>query len=153
MAKKDEAAGVTNRDILQRMSFMYQASAYLNALPEPTAKPTRTTTQQLAKSYINSMKAVGRKTVVKMDPAVKRTLCKGCNAVLIPGGTARVRVKGSSTHSHVMTYTCRTCSTKLRIPAPSSSRREPPMFKRPGHINLSGSQTLEGGVDEGVFIV
>src|ERR1700733_13581491 len=27
------------------------------------------------------------------DPSVKRTLCKGCNIVLIPGSTAIVRVK------------------------------------------------------------
>lgn len=143
MAKKgkDEAPnpnGVTNRDIIQRLNFLYQASVYLSAIPNPVQpvastsssdqrvkktartkagrrkfKPVRKVTAgDLAKTYISTMKAVGQKTTVKMfvvtwclyqttlahvtifsDPAVKRTLCKGCDMTLIPGSTASVRVK------------------------------------------------------------
>jgi hypothetical protein len=32
------------------------------------------------------------------DPAVKRTICKGCDTILIPGSTASVRVKSEFTH-------------------------------------------------------
>ena len=111
MAKKDETSSVSNKDVLQRLSFMYQASTYLNGLPPPPDKKRqRLTTQDLSRSYIDSMKSVGKRTTVKMsvgydiqrsrphkirDPSVKRTLCKGCNTVLVPGSTATVRTKGA----------------------------------------------------------
>lgn len=81
MAKKpkDEAPnpnGVANRDIIQRLNFLYQASAYLNSvspagtsslMTRPTEKKIRKrTAQDLAKTYITSMKAVGQKTTVKL---------------------------------------------------------------------------------------
>jgi len=53
-----------------------------------------------------------------MDPSVKRTLCKGCDIVLVPGSTAAVRIKSSSAHGHVMTYSCLLCNHVRRIPAP-----------------------------------
>ncbi|OCH93759.1 Rpr2-domain-containing protein [Obba rivulosa] len=145
---------VTNRDIIQRMNFLYQASAYLNSIspargPQPSesrikslpaqddtgssqAQPSAgkqkrleklrmrhpTTAHELARSYVKSMRSIGQKTTVKMDPAVKRTLCRKCDVVLIPGATATVRVKTSSSHGHIMCYTCMSCKTTRRIPAP-----------------------------------
>jgi len=161
MAKKakNEAPNpnsVTNRDILQRLNFLYQASTYLNSLqagpsrtpqskapvdrstdavhdiasPGTTASSKKdkrreqnrrrhpTTYTDLSRSYVQSMKTIGTKTNVRMDPSVKRTLCKGCNIVLVPGSTAAVRIKSSSAHGHVMTYSCLLCNHVRRIPAP-----------------------------------
>jgi ribonuclease P protein subunit RPR2 len=123
------ANSVPNRDIIQRLNFLYQASVYLDALPTAsvsnehltldsmitkTKRPRRSVNaKDLSRSYIRSMKIVGQKTTVKMlvtflsprllflthglttssDPTVKRTLCRGCDAVLVPGTTASVRVK------------------------------------------------------------
>lgn len=127
---------ISNRDIIQRLSFLYQASVYLNGIspsqsPEassskaggdPVHEGTKiarkrrrrpvVTTSDLSRSYVKTMKIVGQKTTVKMcvpvlasaypleanevsdrDPSVKRTLCQGCNTILIPGSTASVRVK------------------------------------------------------------
>jgi ribonuclease P protein subunit RPR2 len=77
------------------------------------------------------------------DPTVKRTLCRGCDTVLIPGLSATVRVHGarsssfpclhsstctppslltpylgSGTHGHVITTSCLRCKLPRRIPAP-----------------------------------
>ncbi|EJD03012.1 Rpr2-domain-containing protein [Fomitiporia mediterranea MF3/22] len=161
---------VPNRDIIQRLNFLYQASSYLNGLgvvrtpaapsgtstrpvkedvtsiedlpsedPENegvkanedigekspqgrgTRKPSgkrKATTHDLARSYVKSMKIIGQKTNVKMDPSVKRTLCKGCNTLLMPGVTAKVRVKPLPSHGHAVNYTCMHCSFSRRIPAP-----------------------------------
>jgi ribonuclease P protein subunit RPR2 len=85
---------VPNKDIIQRLNFMYQASAYLQSiqpqeLPEslPEAPPndapvlglnsrrkgkkrarngTKKTMGDLARSYVKSMKVVGQRTTVKM---------------------------------------------------------------------------------------
>lgn len=69
------------------------------------------------------------------DPTLKRTLCKQCDTVLLPGSTATVRIKSttlsahltsndsyisvaSGSHRHAVTYTCLACNTSRRIPAP-----------------------------------
>ena len=73
---------IANRDIIQRLNFLYQASVYLNGIPPPSdavvtsdslnangAKKNRRrklTTSDLSKSYIKTMKIVGQKTTVKM---------------------------------------------------------------------------------------
>ncbi|EDR11615.1 uncharacterized protein LACBIDRAFT_314015 [Laccaria bicolor S238N-H82] len=153
---------VANRDIIQRLNFMYQASVYLQSLstsastsstssadsmdqsgvppceasgsitepssPQKSAKGKRRrvigrkkTVNDLARSYVHALKVVGQKTTVKMDPSIKRTLCKGCNVVLVPGSTAFVRVKRSSSHGHSVVYTCTGCKTSRRIPAPPTA--------------------------------
>ncbi|KAH7913492.1 Rpr2-domain-containing protein [Hygrophoropsis aurantiaca] len=135
---------VSNRDIIQRLNFLYQASVLLgNVLPEhsnstdpsssssnpilaqstdkprPRKKPKRVvTTSELSRSYVHNMKIVGQKTNVKMDPTIKRVLCKGCNVALVPGVTAKVRVKSSKTLGHLVTYSCTACNTVRRLPAP-----------------------------------
>jgi ribonuclease P protein subunit RPR2 len=75
---------VTNRDIIQRLNFLYQASVYLNGIasqsiasraPSTRAngeqernkrRPRKMTTSDLSRNYITSMKIVGQKTTVKM---------------------------------------------------------------------------------------
>ncbi|GLB36969.1 putative rpr2-domain-containing protein [Lyophyllum shimeji] len=160
MAKKNKdevptASSVANRDIIQRLNFLYQASVYLNTVPSDrpegvsdalagsstsqnvttsgldkqqkrgkkekgrkNAVKRAVTASDLARTYVATMKSVGQKTTVKIDPAVKRTLCKGCNMTLVPGATASVRVKNSPVHGHIMVYTCSGCHTARRIPAP-----------------------------------
>ncbi|EPQ57096.1 Rpr2-domain-containing protein [Gloeophyllum trabeum ATCC 11539] len=171
MAKKtkDEAPNpnsISNRDILQRLNFLYQAGVYLSTLPgEPSSRATpssgrpqkrskrkrnvkhddirksRVSSFDLARTYIDTMKSVGQRTVVKMDPSVKRTLCKSCNSVLIPGTSATVRVKSSSSHGHIVTYTCSTCHTSRRIPAPPVLLAEPGISSQ----EQGGSSSQPGG--------
>ncbi|KIK09695.1 hypothetical protein K443DRAFT_298120 [Laccaria amethystina LaAM-08-1] len=163
---------IANRDIIQRLNFMYQASVYLQSLStfastsstssadsmdqsgvspceasgsvtEPSSPPKaakgkrkrvigrKKTVNDLARSYVHALKVVGQKTTVKMDPSIKRTLCKGCNVVLVPGSTAIVRVKRSSSHGHSVVYTCTGCKTSRRIPAPPTARTPSPRELQP----------------------
>ncbi|KAH8119363.1 Rpr2-domain-containing protein [Phellopilus nigrolimitatus] len=192
MAKKnkDDAPNpnsIPNRDIIQRLNFLYQASTYLNGLgaSQPQAGPSnappeaakndkgakqegseklqenaddgtqkgikssdtrkrpgkrKATAHDLARSYVKSMKIIGQKTNVKMDPSVKRTLCKGCNTVLMPGVTAKVRVKPLPSHGHAVNYTCINCSTSRRIPAPPTT--EQPFRSSPAQLRKEGAKAL-----------
>ncbi|KAJ3315982.1 hypothetical protein HDV04_000190 [Boothiomyces sp. JEL0838] len=67
MAKK-KPIPIQNKDIYQRMNFLYQAQMhYKHLLP----------------CYFNrQMKQVGRKVVLRIDPSIKRTICKKCNALV-----------------------------------------------------------------------
>ncbi|KAK1224003.1 hypothetical protein PQX77_013098 [Marasmius sp. AFHP31] len=195
---------IANRDIIHRLNFLYQASVYLNGMDisEPPTSSQATTGEQdgkckpkkrksrrvgvkdLAKSYIDTMKVVGTKTTVRMfastyrDPSVKRTICKGCNVVLVPGSTASVRTKSSASHGHMITYTCLECHTSRRFPAPPVSQskssddtkpplgpclsksvdpRIPPLFARDaGHVVFCGEKDITGdnnrGLGNGIFI-
>jgi len=163
---KDETPnpnGVVNRDILQRLNFLYQASTYLESISRqcdvrtmvdssidtteevpaeasgsvtstlrlPNAQSTRSERHRerrrqrrviqaadIGRGYVRAMRLIGQKTTVKMDPTVKRTLCKGCDTVLIPGLSATVRVNGSNNHRHLLTTSCLRCKLSRRIPAP-----------------------------------
>ncbi|OCB86941.1 Rpr2-domain-containing protein [Sanghuangporus baumii] len=167
MAKKNKddtpnPNSIPNRDIMQRLNFLYQASSYLNGLgfvhgvsgPSNVAIHSKTedvenrkecpssaktkemangtrkwagqrtaTAHDVARSYVKSMKIIGQKTNVKMDPSIKRTMCKGCNMLLMPGVTAKVRVKPLPSHGHVVSYTCMNCSFSRRIPAPPTTEQ------------------------------
>ena len=74
---------VAQRDIFQRMNFLYQASVYLNSLSSDYASAVSagsgqdthirkkrmgqsSTTTDISRSYIKSMKIIGKKTVAKM---------------------------------------------------------------------------------------
>ena len=83
---------VPNRDIMQRLNFLYQASAYLSSLSATNGRVTPTTRPEaqsdtspnlegkekqtdevplatpayLSRAYVSSMKAIGQKTVVKL---------------------------------------------------------------------------------------
>ncbi|KAF8135830.1 Rpr2-domain-containing protein [Boletus edulis] len=164
---KDEIpnpTSVANRDILQRLNFLYQASVLLHGLAPPssthddddddddpprssaTLNDTDTVTgteqdgrsrpkksaskrkkrrrvvsfEELSRSYIETMKSVGQKTMVKMDPSVKRRICKRCNT---PLDTWHLR-DHSTSHGHLVSYRCHCCQTERRIPAPPVLRME-----------------------------
>jgi len=84
MAKKEKEEtpnvnATQNRDIAQRLNFLYQASVYLQSIAPSTTSGLRSnkgkherrigkkqTTGDLARSYIQCMRVVGQKTTVKM---------------------------------------------------------------------------------------
>ena len=98
MAKKQHSIAppnpqsVPNKDIMQRLNFLYQASTYLSSLPAtkgsmtPTTQPktqaatpsgpkgkekrreetSLATPAYLSRACVSSMKAIGQKTVVKL---------------------------------------------------------------------------------------
>ncbi|KDN34076.1 hypothetical protein RSAG8_12835, partial [Rhizoctonia solani AG-8 WAC10335] len=117
MAKKSQPksdqppAVIPNRDLMQRMNFLYQASVHLSH------SGAHAETSRLARKHVKTLKGIASGAVVKIDPTVKRVLCKGCNTVLVPGSSASVRVKTSRPHGRVISYTCFSCRTARVIPA------------------------------------
>ncbi|KLO18402.1 Rpr2-domain-containing protein [Schizopora paradoxa] len=184
---KDDAPNpeaVPNRDILQRLNFLYQASFYLTELSASTSsqqfdqrvssctgkrKQKRASSihedlpvnqeqtaqvknldiqsasepmqvdheplqrrrdhkrksrkdvkssSHISRAYLKSMRIIGQKTMVRLDPDVKRTICRGCNSLMLPGVTANVRSKARSPRIHNISYICKTCSSSRRFPIP-----------------------------------
>ncbi|EGN99863.1 hypothetical protein SERLA73DRAFT_159988 [Serpula lacrymans var. lacrymans S7.3] len=190
MAKKNKdetpnPTSISNRDIIQRLNFLYQASTYLNNIslppnpdPDPESLPSTgtasattdkarksrkegkndgrggrrvVTRSELSRAYVESMRTVGQKTIVKMDPSVKRTVCRGCHIVLLPGLTSKVRVKASRSHGHIVTYICTECKTSRRIPAPPTllspveGSKEAPVIPQEAHAAHAAPEHVQLG--------
>uniref|UniRef100_A0A1X7VVR6 Uncharacterized protein n=1 Tax=Amphimedon queenslandica TaxID=400682 RepID=A0A1X7VVR6_AMPQE len=48
---------------------------------------------QLSQFYIRTMKSISQKLVIKLDPTIKRTICKSCDALQVPGITCTHRIR------------------------------------------------------------
>ncbi|KAK4701355.1 ribonuclease P protein subunit RPR2, partial [Phenoliferia sp. Uapishka_3] len=93
---------------------------------------------------VQTMREVAKKATVRMDPTVKRTLCKGCGAVLVPGITATVRIKPSGPHAHLIMTTCLGCQRQLRLPAPPHlSEADVEVFNE-SKVSTSDGETAAG---------
>ncbi|KZT59213.1 Rpr2-domain-containing protein [Calocera cornea HHB12733] len=126
MAKKDQqagpsAAGIQNREVLQRMNFLYQASSYLanvSALASSSDPARAKSLGGLSRQYTKDMGDIALKTVTKLDPTVKRTLCARCGSLMLPGRTARPSLEVSGLHRHRARVTCSHCGHARSLPAP-----------------------------------
>ncbi|KAG2180207.1 hypothetical protein INT43_003996 [Umbelopsis isabellina] len=133
---KAKNAIAENTQVYQRMNFLHQAAILLANIPkeattaELAAKDHSThpksavnssridTTQEpalspLSRHYCNTMKQISRKLVLRLDPNVKRSICKTCENILIPSVTSSTRVKSRPQKN--ITITCRSCNTKKRL--------------------------------------
>ena len=76
--------------------------------------------EQRSDRYTQLARVIGMRYRVRIPHHLKMRLCKRCHRLLIPGKTARVRLKGE-----YMTTTCLRCGEQMRRPyktphAPSS---------------------------------
>ncbi|MBS3793296.1 MAG: ribonuclease P [Candidatus Thorarchaeota archaeon] len=68
----------------------------------------------LASDYVNTAKKIAQKARISLPQKITRRICKKCDAVLIPGRSARFRIRNNrSTH---LTVTCLHCGTIRRLP-------------------------------------
>ncbi|KAI5464156.1 RNAse P Rpr2/Rpp21/SNM1 subunit domain-containing protein [Mariannaea sp. PMI_226] len=141
MAKAKGPPGVQNRHIYNRASYLYQAAAYLASqhdpsisanpkLPSagkdehsvPTQNPTgNSTLQNMSRQMISSMRAVTQKSQIRQSPALKRTICKYCDTLLVEGRTCSSTVENASKGGRkpwadVLRIQCKTCGKFKRFP-------------------------------------
>ncbi len=64
----------------------------------------------LQKRYVKLAKKISTRTRTRIPPKLKRQICKGCNAILIPGKNAKVRTKQGK-----LITTCLECGKIKRI--------------------------------------
>ncbi|KAM4795751.1 ribonuclease P protein subunit p21-like [Rhinophrynus dorsalis] len=79
------ATQVKDKEAFQRLNFLYQAAhCVLAQNPENV---------ELARFYCHTERMISKRLVLRQDPSVKRTICKRCSSLLIPGITSTVRQK------------------------------------------------------------
>ncbi|KAI4488160.1 hypothetical protein M0804_005008 [Polistes exclamans] len=98
-----EAKFCQGKDIFERMNYLYQASHMISLK------------NRVAASYYGSMMmGCAKKAVLRVEPNLKRTVCKQCNSPLIPGETARVRL--CSKRVKGVKWTCLICLNSKMYP-------------------------------------
>ncbi|XP_053977645.1 uncharacterized protein LOC128885639 isoform X2 [Hylaeus anthracinus] len=85
------------------MNYLYQAG-HLMALKNRVA----------ASYYGNTMIGCAKKSVLRIESDIKRTICKCCQCPLIPGETARVRLMSKPIKG--VKWTCMTCLSVKKYP-------------------------------------
>ncbi|TLS21766.1 uncharacterized protein PpBr36_09208 [Pyricularia pennisetigena] len=160
MAKKqkDKGNGVQNRPAYSRVSFLYQAATLMttprfsNATPVPTqqaakvAEPTEASTsgdiapeqtpspenlRGISRRFVTDLRQVGLKTQIRMDPSIKRKLCKFCDTLLIEGETCTSFVEnrskdGRKPWADVLVIKCKTCQREKRFPVAAARQKRRP---------------------------
>ncbi|PKS09501.1 hypothetical protein jhhlp_004118 [Lomentospora prolificans] len=161
MAKQKPAARIQNRPIYSRMSYLYQAAAFLahqetslNEASQNSSDSARQTQTQdsttpeekskhgvnniMARRFLSDLRAVSLKTQIRIDPSIKRTVCKFCDSILVEGQSCTSVIENKSKNgkkpwADVLVLTCGTCGRMKRFPvsAPKQKRRPLRGMERP----------------------
>ncbi|RYP89521.1 hypothetical protein DL770_004340 [Monosporascus sp. CRB-9-2] len=151
-AKHKAAGSVPNRPIYSRISYLYQAAAYLSSarqsegqIPDGTPQSSEnetaagqhaqsssvnTTKQAMSRRLLTDLRASSLKAQIRLSPAMKHTICKYCDTLLVEGDTSTSFVEnqskgGKKPWADVLLVKCNTCGGLKRFPvqAPRQKRR------------------------------
>uniref|UniRef100_A0A8C1AC28 Ribonuclease P 21 subunit n=1 Tax=Cyprinus carpio carpio TaxID=630221 RepID=A0A8C1AC28_CYPCA len=102
------AGNIKDKEAYQRLNFLYQAAhCVLAQTPENT---------ELARFYCLTQKTISKRLVLRQDPSVKRTICKKCCTLLIPGVTSTVRQKRGPMRQRKTIVRCLSCGVTKQFP-------------------------------------
>lgn len=97
-----------------------------------TSASSRTTAEQkrsgLGQLLVSQLRSVSLKGQVRLSRDLKRSICKCCNAVLVPGRTSTTTIENESKGrrkpwADVFVVECTTCGIKKRFPVGGMKRR------------------------------
>ncbi|OIW31008.1 Rpr2-domain-containing protein [Coniochaeta ligniaria NRRL 30616] len=133
MAKGKPVATVQNRPMYSRISFLQQAATYLTQASEKShdemrsgqAKPIST---GAARRLVTDLRSVSLKTRIRLSPAVKQTMCKYCDALLIEGETCTTVIEnkskgGKKPWADILVRKCHACGNAKRHPLNSARQK------------------------------
>jgi RNase P subunit RPR2 len=116
-----------NNPQFARLSHLYQAAALLG-IPNDTKSTKDIDTQGLSRFYLHNFRSVARKQVLRVDSPIKRTICKRCESLLVPGVTSEHRIEnkskdGKKKWADVLVVECKACGTVKRFPVGQDEHR------------------------------
>lgn len=105
---KPHAPSFVGRSAFHRINFLYQACNAVDNAPSETKRI-------LSAHYGKILSKVAKKSVLRMDIDMKRSLCKGCGTVMPNDGSGSV-VRKKKKHGGYVRKSCSTCSTHKIFP-------------------------------------
>jgi ribonuclease P protein subunit RPR2 len=154
MAKIKNSHAVQGRHIYARASYLYQAASYLSGQSGKVQSPAPTNpaasssgldfekddagkkaSQNLSRQALVDMRAVCLKSQIRQTPAIKRTVCKFCDTLLVEGQTCVSVVEnrsagGRKPWADVLVIQCRTCGRAKRFPVSAQRQKRVPLREK-----------------------
>lgn len=140
--------GIPNKVLHSRLSYLYQAAAYLasqkhsNVLVADEKREAIATSRELdddskkslqasARHLVKDLRAVSQKTLLRMSPAMKNSICKRCDTMLIDGDTCTSEVEnqskgGKKPWADVLLRKCNVCGSARRFPLGADRQKRRP---------------------------
>ena len=157
--KLPKPKGVPNKHLHARTSFLYQAASYLTlrssvnveeaesrgAAPSDAGRVQQPS--RLALQLGSDLHTVSRKAQLRLSIDLKRSMCKSCNTILVPGQTAVQTIEneskgGSKPWADVFVVSCKVCGSKRRIPV--GARRQQKKRDRLAATVTATTSDMEG---------
>lgn len=101
------AGQIKDKEAYQRLNYLYQAAHCV--LSENSENV------ELARFYCFTQRTIARRLVLRQDPSVKRTLCKKCCSLLIPGVTATTRQRRKNSKTRFTVVRCLSCGQSKKL--------------------------------------
>jgi ribonuclease P protein subunit RPR2 len=138
-----KAGSIPSKALYSRISYLHQAATYLatqQLLDTATSQGEKQTAtasspsdkahQGIARRLVTDLRIVGQKSVIRMAPEIKRSICKHCDTVLIDGSTCTSQVENKSKGgikpwADVLVRKCNACGFAKRFPMSSRQKRRP----------------------------
>lgn len=110
MAKNKNAKQVKSQNPYHhRINFLYQAIKHF-------AEKTDEGSQSISKYYARTLKEVQKKSLAKVHPNIKRTICRKCRQYLSPGSNSvKIRWKSKNGSRQQLTVSCNECGRVKRF--------------------------------------
>lgn len=165
MGKLKGAAGVQNRHMYSRISYLHQAASYL-----ATSQATKATggeskqkddssnynknhemvTQRMARRLLSDMRAISHKTQTRVAASLKQTVCKSCDTLLVEGETCTATVENPSRWSKkpwadLLVRRCNSCGFVKRYPIQAPRQKRSVLRKREAAGSEFGLQKPTSG--------
>lgn len=102
---------IRGRDVFERMNYLYQLVNFWSPI-----------NPELAAHYAKLMVSISKKSVLRLDSSIKRSICKGCNFHLLDGSTVRTRF--TRNHCGQIVKICNKCGVEKRFPAPREKKKK-----------------------------
>jgi ribonuclease P protein subunit RPR2 len=133
--KAPKVKGIPSKHLHARTTFLYQAATYLTLrttpkVPWPDFEPSQSVAHAhdlpfpdhcpLALQLCSDLQQVSRKAQLRLSVDLKRTMCKRCNTILVPGRTATQTIEntskgGKKPWADVLVLTCKLCGGNKRF--------------------------------------
>jgi ribonuclease P protein subunit RPR2 len=172
-----EARKVPNKALHSRVSYLYQAATFLathqqqhsTAAIEPstgsgvqsddaagtteakmrTPLDSEAALRPASRRLIFDLRAVSLKAQMRMSPAMKRSICKNCDTLLVDGSTCTSQVEnkskgGKKPWADILVWKCNTCGIARRIPVVAERQKRRPRRSAEGPEKMQETKIAEG---------
>ena len=115
----------------------------------------------LSTHFVSHLRQVAQKSLIRVHPNIKHTICRTCSAVLIEGHSCKKYIenlsrRGSKPHADVLVLECVACGAKKRFPVGASKQLrkasrmqnvKPQEGAEPADNHGASGEDIQGGDD------